>query len=155
MPGNNPGVFPPAIGGQPSNALNKPAVFLNDQNEKRLSVSIQPVSNSIFKGDIGTYEIRIENLINKPDQRVTLSLLTPEGTVLKSIRAKDLQYKLSNHDRQIDLEPIKYFRPKDSFSCVVQLRHDAVAAGELVASVTSIGQTTPVVKSLPIQVLAR
>ena len=86
---------------------------------------------------------------------MTLSLLTPEGTVLKSIRAKDLQYKLSNHDRQIDLEPIKYFRPKDSFSCVVQLRHDAVAAGELVASVTSIGQTTPVVKSLPIQVLAR
>ena len=155
MPGNSPGVFPPAVGGQPNNALNKPEVSLNTQNEKRLSVSIQPVSNSIFKGDIGTYEIRIENLINKPDQRVTLSLLTPEGTVLKSIRAKDLQYKLSNNDRQIDLEPIKYFRPNDSFSCVVQLRHDAVAAGELVATVTSIGQTTPVVKSLSIQVLAR
>ncbi|HUP77512.1 MAG TPA: hypothetical protein VM260_03055, partial [Pirellula sp.] len=143
LPNNNPG------------ASNKPAIILNNPISQRLGVTIQPVSNSIFKGDVGTYEIRIENLVNKPDQRVSLSLLTPEGTVLKSIRAKDLQYKLSNGDRQLDLEPIKYFRPNDSFSCVLQLRHDQVEVGELVASVTSLGQTTPVTKSLRIQVLAR
>ena len=143
LPNNNPG------------ASNKPAISLNNQISQRLGVTIQPVSNSIFKGDVGTYEIRIENLVNKPDQRVSLSLLTPEGTVLKSIRAKDLQYKLSNGDRQLDLEPIKYFRPNDSFSCILQLRHDQVEAGELVASVTSLGQTTPVTKSLRIQVLSR
>ena len=154
LPGNTgtrPGLFPPGAGGQ----LNKPAISLSDQAEKRLSVTIQPVSNSIRKGDVATYEIRIENLINKPDQRVALSLLTPQGTVLKSIRAKDLHYKVVNSDRQIDLEPIKYFRPNDSFSCVVQLRHDEVASGELIASVTSLGQTTPVTKSLRIQVLDR
>ena len=118
LPNNNPG------------ASNKPAISLNNQISQRLGVTIQPVSNSIFKGDVGTYEIRIENLVNKPDQRVSLSLLTPEGTVLKSIRAKDLQYKVSNGDRQLDLEPIKYFRPNDSFSCVLQLRHDQVEAGD-------------------------
>ena len=75
--------------------------------------------------------------------------------LLKSIRAKDLHYKVVNSDRQIDLEPIKYFRPNDSFSCVVQLRHDEVVSGELIASVTSLGQTTPVTKSFRIQVLDR
>ena len=154
LPGNSgtqPGAFQPGAAGQ----LNKPAITTMDQVENRLSVTIQPVSNSIRKGDVATYEIRIENLINKPDQRVALSLLTPQGTVLKSIRAKDLHYKVVNSDRQIDLEPIKYFRPNDSFSCVVQLRHDEVVSGELIASVTSLGQTTPVTKSLRIQVLDR
>jgi len=157
--GNN--VMPPGSGNglggnQPGGGqLQKPALTLDDQNEKRLSITIQPVSNSIRKGDIGIYEIRIENLINKPDQRVALSILTPTGSVLKSIRAKDLRYKLSNKDRQIDLEPIKYFRPNDSFSCVVQLKHDEVVAGELIASVTSLGQTNPVSTSLNIQVLER
>ncbi len=146
MPGNNPNVRGP---------LNKPALSLNDPSEKRLSITIQPVSNSIRMGDVGTYEIRIENLINKPDQRVALSILTPKGTVLKSIRAKDLQYKLSSNDRQIDMEPIKYFRPNDTFSCVLQLRHDEVSSGELIASVTSLGQTIPVTKSLSIHVLPR
>ena len=135
--------------------MNKPAVELNNQNDKRLSVTIQPVSNTIRQGDVATYEIRIENLVSKPDQRVALSLLTPEGTVLSSIRAKDLQYKITNNNRQIDLEPIKYFRPNDSFSCVVKLRHDQVLSGELIASVTSMGQTTPVTKSHRIDVLAR
>ena len=120
-----------------------------------MSITIQPVSNSIRMGEVGTYEVRIENLINKPDQRVALSILTPKGTVLKSIRAKDLQYKLSSNDRQIDMEPIKYFRPNDTFSCVVQLRHDEVSSAELIASVTSLGQTVPVTKSLSIQVLPR
>ncbi len=153
LPGNSaqPGVFPPGASGQ----RNKPATNLNDQAENRLSLTIQPVSNSIRKGDLGTYEIRIENLINKPDQRVALSLLTPQGTVLNSIRAKDLQYKVVNNDRQIDLEPIKYFRPNDTFSCVIQLRHNEVSSGELIASVTSMGQTTPVTKSHRIQVLDR
>ncbi len=152
LPGNpnaQPGGFQPGASGQ----LNKPAMSLNEQMEKRLSLTIQPVSNSLRVGDVGTYEIRVENLINKSDQRVALSLLTPKGTVLKSIRAKDLQYKLANNDRQIDLEPIKYFRPNDTFSCVVQLRHDEVSSGELMASVTSLGQTIPVTKSLSIQVL--
>ncbi len=159
MPGNpnaQPGGFQPG-GFQPGaiGPLNKPAVTLNEPAEKRLSVTIQPVSNSIRTGDVGTYEVRIENLINKPDQRVALSILTPKGTVLKSIRAKDLQYKLSSNDRQIDMEPIKYFRPNDTFSCVLQLRHDEVSSGELIASVTSLGQTIPVTKSLRIQVLPR
>ncbi len=149
-------VMPPGDGPLGSRGeLQKPALTLDDQIEKRLSVTIQPVSNSIRKGDVGTYEIRIENLSSKPDQRVALSLLTPAGAVLKSIRAKDLRYKLSNSDRQIDLEPIKYFRPNDFFSCVVQLKHDEITFGELIASVTSLGQTTPVSKSLSIQVLER
>jgi hypothetical protein len=153
LPGSD--VLPGNSNAQPSGPLNRPAISLNGPTEERLSIAIQPVSNSIRVGDVGTYEIRIENLINKPDQRVALSILTPKGTVLKSIRAKDLQYKLSSNDRQIDMEPIKYFRPNDSFSCVVQLRHDEVASGELIASVTSLGQTIPVTKSLSIQVLPR
>ncbi len=149
--GNVPGgANPPG-----SRELQKPSFILDTQNEKRLSVTIQPVSNSIRKGDTGTYEIRIENLSSKPDQRVALSILTPSGAVLKSIRAKDLRYKLSNNDRQIDLEPIRYFRPNDQFSCVLQLKHDEITEGELIASVTSLGQTAPVSKSLNIRVLER
>ena len=143
----------PPGGLQPTGPLNKPELTLKSPAEKRLNVTIQPVTNSIRKGDVGTYEITIANLVNKPDQRVSLSILTPKGAVLKSIRAKDLQYKISNSDRQIDLEPIKYFRANDSFSCVIQLRHDEVAAGELVASVTSLGQTNAVSESHRIQVL--
>lgn len=151
VPGGNPNA--PPGGFQPNGVMNKPELSLSSPSEKRLSVTIQPVTNAIRKGDVGTYEITIANLVNKPDQRVALSILTPKGAVLKSIRAKDLQYKLSNSDRQIDLEPIKYFRANDSFSCVVQLRHDEVAAGELVASVTSLGQTSPISESHRIQVL--
>ena len=154
LPGN-PNAQPGGAQPGASGSFNKPAISVNDPTEKRLSITIQPVSNSIRLGEVGTYEVRIENLINKPDQRVALSILTPKGTVLKSIRAKDLQYKLSSNDRQIDMEPIKYFRPNDTFSCVVQLRHDEVSSGELIASVTSLGQTIPVTKSLSIQVLPR
>jgi hypothetical protein len=142
MPPNNP------VG-----VLNKPPLVLNEPAEKRLSVSIRPISNSIRKGELATYEITIENLSNKADQRIALSLLTPEGTALKAIRAKDLQFKTSKNDRQIDLEPIKYFRPNDSFSCVVEMRHDIVGQSELMASVTSLGQTNPVTNSVAIQVL--
>ncbi len=150
-----PGGMPngPPGGPLPNGPLNKPELTLKSPSEKRLSVTIQPVTNSIRKGDVGTYEITIANLVNKPDQRVALSILMPKGAVLKSIRAKDLQYKLSNSDRQIDLEPIKYFRANDSFSCVIQLRHDEVAAGELVASVTSLGQTNAITESHRVQVL--
>lgn len=137
----------------PAGTLNKPPLILNEPTEKRLSVSIRPISNSIRKGDLATYEITIENLSAKADQRIALSLLTPEGTALKAIRAKDLQFKTSKNDRQIDLEPIKYFRPNDSFSCVVELRHDLVGQSDLIASVTSLGQTTPVTSSIAIQVL--
>jgi hypothetical protein len=151
MPGGN--ANGPPGGFQPGGQLSKPELTLNFPSEKRLSVTIQPVSNSIRKGEIATYEITIANLVSKPDQRVALSILIPQGTVLKSIRAKDLQYKLSNSDRQIDLEPIKYFRANDSFSCVLQLRHDEVAAGELIASVTSLGQTNPISESHRFQVL--
>ncbi len=143
----------PPGGPQPNGIMNRPELALKSPSEKRLSVTIQPVTNSIRKGDVGTYEITIANLVNKPDQRVVLSILTPKGAVLKSIRAKDLQYKISNADRQIDLEPIKYFRANDSFSCVIQLRHDEVAAGELVASVTSLGQTNAISESHRVQVL--
>jgi len=151
MPGGNPNGPPGGL--QPNGPFQKPELTLSSPSEKRLSVTIQPVTNSIRKGDVGTYEITIANLVNKPDQRVALSILTPKGTVLKSIQAKDLQYKILNQDRQIDLEPIKYFRANDSFSCVIKLRHDEVAAGELVASVTSLGQTKPISESHRIQVL--
>jgi uncharacterized repeat protein (TIGR01451 family) len=150
-----PGGIPngPPGGPQPNGTMSKPELTLKSASEKRLSVTIQPVTNSIRKGDVGTYEITIANLVNKPDQRVALSILTPKGAVLKSIRAKDLQYKISNSDRQIELEPIKYFRANDSFSCVIQLRHDEVAAGDLVASVTSLGQTNAISESHRVQVL--
>lgn len=149
-PANNPGTNP---ANDPNRQLNKPALTLNEPTAKRLSVSIRPVSNSIRKGETATYEITIENLASKADQRVALILLTPEGTALKTIRAKDLQFKTSKNDRQIDLEPIKYFRPNDTFSCVVELRHDVVGQSDLMASVTSMGQTTPVTESVSIQVL--
>ena len=105
------------------------------------------------KGDIGVYEIRIENLQNKPDQRVALSLLRPDNSSLVTIQANELQYKVANNARQIDFEPIQYFRPNDIFSCVVTLRHEEAAKGEFIASVISSSQTTPVVSRLPIRVL--
>ena len=142
MPGNNP-----------NGPLNKPPLTLNEPTAKRLSIGIRPISNSIRKGELATYEITIENLSSKADQRVALSLLMPEGTAIKAIRAKDLQFKTSKNDRQIDLEPIKYFRPNDSFSCVLELRHDLVGQSDLEASVTSMGQTTPVTDNVSIQVL--
>jgi len=147
---NNPAINP---ANDPNRQLNKPALTLNEPIANRLSVSIRPVSNSIRKGELATYEVTIENLASKADQRVALILLTPEGTALKTIRAKDLQFKTSKNDRQIDLEPIKYFRPNDTFSCVVELRHDVVGQSDLMASVTSMGQTTPVTDSVSIQVL--
>ena len=147
---NNPAINPP---NDPTRQLNKPALTLNEPTAKRLSVSIRPVSNSIRKGELATYEVTIENMASKADQRVALILLTPEGTALRTIRAKDLQFKTSKNDRQIDLEPIKYFRPNDTFSCVVELRHDVVGQSDLMASVTSMGQTTPVTDSVSIQVL--
>ncbi len=157
---SNSNVMPPSNTNSPpgsnsSGVMQKPALSLNDAEEPRLSVTIQPVTNAIRVGDVGTYEIRIENLANKPDQRVSLSFLMPPGSSLESIRAKQLQWKVASNERQIDLEPIKYFRPNDSFSCVIQLKHKEPTVSELIASVTSIGQTKPVSKSLPIRVLER
>ena len=70
-----------------------------------------------------------------------------------SIAPKEMRYKLSNKDRQIDVEPIQYFRSKDSFSCVIQLKHNQAIAGELQVAVTSMGQTSPATDRLSIQVL--
>jgi uncharacterized repeat protein (TIGR01451 family) len=119
--------------------------------ERELSVTIIPVSNTVKKGEVGSYEIRVENLRNKPHQQVALRLQYPNSATLTSIRAKDLKYKLSNNDRQIDFEPIQYFRANDTYSCVVQLRLDQATEGELVASVTSTGQPTPSLNRLSIQ----
>jgi hypothetical protein len=159
----SPGIGSPGIGAPPGDGsvmpntpgsgLNKPAILLDGENEQSIKVSIIPVSNSIRKGDTGTYEIRIENLRSKPDQRVAIRIQRPEGSKLVSIRAKDLKYKLSDNDQRIELEPIQYFRPNDVFSCVIQLRHEQISNGELIASVTSMGQTKPSVSHLSIQVL--
>lgn len=154
--GNQPGVGTGGTGGTggvmppPSGVLQKPAS--EESKEPRLGLSIRPVSNSIHKGDTGTYEIRIENLQNKPDQKISLRIKCPEGSKLVSIQSNKLQYKLSDNDRQIDFEPIQYFRATDSFSCELKLKHEEVASVELLASVASMGQSPPIVKRLAIQV---
>jgi uncharacterized repeat protein (TIGR01451 family) len=157
-----PGIGAPGIGAPgdgsvmpnaPGSGFGKPAILLDGDNDPSLKVSITPVSNAIHKGETGTYEVRIENLRSKPDQRVAIRIQCPEGSKLFSIRAKDLKYKLSDNDQRIDLEPIQYFRPNDVFSCVIQLRHEQAASGELLASVTSMGQAKPSVSRLSIQVL--
>jgi uncharacterized repeat protein (TIGR01451 family) len=137
---------------QPGGGLNKPAVGPDNSLQKNLDVTIRPVSNSIKKGEVGTYEIRIENLRSQSDQRVSLQLMIPEGSSIVSISPKEMRYKLTNKDRQVDVEPIQYFRPKDSFSCVIQLKHNQSGSGELLAGATSMGQTTPTVQRLAIQV---
>ena len=156
LPGNSGGMPQPGAGGLPGSISSgfgskQSSLQPGDSQDRQLSVTIIPVNNSMKKGEVATYEIRVENLKNKPHQQVALRLAYPEGSTLTSIRAKDLRYKLSNNDRQIDFEPIQYFRANDVFSCVVQLRLDQSTAGELIASVTSTGQPTPSLHRLTIQ----
>jgi hypothetical protein len=152
LPGNSPAPIRSGFGANkipvPSGNGSPPS---GNGLERELSVTIIPVSNTVKKGEFGSYEIRVENLRNKPHQQVALRLQYPNSATLTSIRAKDLKYKLSNNDRQIDFEPIQYFRANDTYSCVVQLRLDQATEGELIASVTSTGQPTPSLNRLSIQ----
>jgi uncharacterized repeat protein (TIGR01451 family) len=120
-------------------------------NNRALRATIVPVNHATKAGDVGTYEVRIENLKNQPQQQVTFKIQYPESVSLYSIRAKELKYRLSNSDRQIDFEPIKFLRANEVFSCVIQLRADQLTNGEITATVTSSSQTDPSIHRMSLQ----
>lgn len=118
---------------------------------RQISVSIVSVNNNVKRGEIGTYEIRVENFGNKPQQQVSLNVLLPEKATLSAIRAKELRYRLANNDHKIDFEPIKYLRGNEVFSFTIQLRIDGIDESEIVASASSSSQTDPSLHRLTIR----
>jgi uncharacterized repeat protein (TIGR01451 family) len=154
----NPGpgtsdVMPNSNLGNRSNGfgMKLPPIQSANEQEKQLGLTISPVSNAIKLGDIGTYEIRIESLRNKPHQQVALKLQLPPNVTLAAIRAKELRSKVENGDRTILFEPIQYFRANDVFSVVVDLRLIHADKGDLIANVSSNGQPNPTIADLSIQ----
>jgi len=120
-------------------------------SDEQLKVSVIPVSNAVKRGDLATYEIRVESLRNQPHQQVAIEVQLPKNLRLESIRTKELRHKTANEDTTIVFEPIQYFRANDVFSAVVQLKVEQASAGEIVAIVSSKGQPNPAIARLLVQ----
>jgi RAB protein geranylgeranyltransferase component A len=105
----------------------------------------------VKRGDLATYEIRVESLRNQPHQQVAIEVQLPKNLSLESIRTKELRHKTANEETTIVFEPIQYFRANDVFSAVVQLKVEQASAGEIVAIVSSKGQPNPAIARLLVQ----
>ncbi|XZE17789.1 hypothetical protein SH449x_003068 [Pirellulaceae bacterium SH449] len=152
--GSNPGSGLPALpvlpgGSNASNGsssrLSLPVSHNNGLKlDQRLGLTIQPVGESFRRGDVVTYEITVSNLAQQPDQKVALQLNLPSGAKVISLKAPSLSYRTSEDGRIVEFTPIQFFRTQDSFSYVVQLKHEQVGKAELSAAARSLGQPTPV-----------
>jgi uncharacterized repeat protein (TIGR01451 family) len=110
----------------------------------RLAVSIQPMVDVVRRGDTVTYEVRVENLVSQPDQKVGLQLTIPRGAKLVAVKALALDYKSSEDGRLIEFTPIQFFRAKDSFTYLIQLKHEESGQQTITAAARSLGQPAPV-----------
>jgi hypothetical protein len=98
----------------------------------------------IRRGDTVTYEVRVENLVSQPDQKVGLQLTIPKGAKLVAIKALALDYKTNEDGRLIEFTPIQFFRARDSFTYLIQIKHEESGQQTIVAAARSIGQPDPI-----------
>jgi len=145
LPNNNLGN---PVGGV---SAGKPGISNTEGQEKQLKISVVPVSNAVKLGEVAIYEIRVESLRNQPHQQVAIEVQIPKNLGLESIRTKDLRHKTANEGKTILFEPIQYLRGSDVFSAVVQLKVEQSGSGEIVALVSSKGQTSPAIARLQVQ----
>lgn len=136
--------------GTPSNARVKlgPSPRMVSTTIERLKVSIQPIQDKSQQGTRAAFTVRVENTNNSGDQQVQLRLTKPSSAKLIDVRFGDavqLKYLMAADGGSIDFEPIRFLRPNESFSCIVELEKSASGEAEIQAFVKSAMQTTPVV----------
>ncbi len=122
----------------------RPELNLGDPSSDRLGVRIQPLTNLIKTGDTVTYEIRIDNLVAKPDQKVELLVSVPKGSKVIAVKALGLDYHLSPDGRSVEMSPIQFFRSRDSFLYSIQLRHEESGSQVIEATARSRNQSEPI-----------
>ncbi len=157
--GSNPpnGALPtmpplPPLSGMPGSSA-RPEIGSGVANDGNLAISVQPLVQQIRRGEIISYELKVSNLLPQPDQKVAISFTIPAGAKLISVQAPGLDHRLSDSKDVVELTPIQYFRPRDSFSVMLQLRHDTTDSQSITASVKSRNQPSGV--SATIRVLPR
>jgi hypothetical protein len=126
----------------------KPAIGSGSATNQRFSISIQPSVQTVRRGDIVTYEVRVENLASQPDQKVAMQVTIPSGSKLVSAKAVGLDYLLSRDGTTIAFTPIQFFRARDSFVYTIQFRHDEPSPQTITAAVKSLGQSEPLSTTL-------
>jgi uncharacterized repeat protein (TIGR01451 family) len=112
--------------------------------DQRLGLSIQPLGETFRRGDTATYEVTLTNLSQEPDQKVSLQLNLPAGSKIVSVKALSLNYRTSEDGRIVEFTPIQFLRVRDSFSYLIQLKHEKPGKAEISAAAKSIGQPVPV-----------
>ena len=130
----------------------RPELNLGDPESDRLGVRIQPLTNLIKTGDTVTYEIRVDNLVAQPDQKVELLVSVPKGSKVIAVKALGLDYHLSPDGRSVEMSPIQFFRSRDSFLYSIQLRHDESGSQVIEATTRSRNQSEPISTSHTIRV---
>lgn len=139
----------PAGSGGPSNARVKlgPSPRMVSTTVERLKVSIQPIQDKNGQGNRTSFTVRVENTNNSADQQVQLRITKPATAKLIDVRFDDavqLKYLMGPDGSSIDFEPIRFLRPNESFSCIVELEKANGSDAEILAAVKSSMQTTPV-----------
>lgn len=130
----------------------RPAIGSGVASDQRLNVSLQPLVQFIKQGDLVSYELRVENPLQQPDQKVAISFQLPKGCKLHSVRALGLDYRLVEGTGTIELTPIQFFRARDSFTAVIQIKHDERGPQQITASARSRNQPDPVSSSINVTV---
>ena len=152
LPDNtNPGSGLPAVpGSQPlpgtSNAR-PPLPVSHSSNislDQRLGLTIQPLGETFRRGDTVTYEVKLTNLSQQPDQKVALQLNLPAGAKIVAVKALGLNHRTNDDGRIVEFTPIQFFRTRDNFSYIIQLKHEKAGKFEMSAAAKSIGQPVPV-----------
>jgi uncharacterized repeat protein (TIGR01451 family) len=113
-------------------------------SDQRLDVAIQPIGDNFRRGDTVTYEIKLTNRGREPDQKVSLQINLPTNAKLVSVKALALNYRTNEEGRIVEFTPIQFFRASDTFSYIVQLKHEKSGKFEISAAAKSIGQPVPV-----------
>lgn len=149
-PGSGLPAAPGGIGLPGSSA--RPAIGSGVAVDQRLNVSVQPLVQFIKQGDLVSYELRVENPLQQPDQKVAISFQIPKGCKLQSVRALGLDYRLVEGTGTIELTPIQFFRARDAFSVIIQIKHDERGPQQINASVKSRNQPDPVTTSINVTV---
>ena len=130
----------------------RPAIGSGVPSDQCLNVSVQPLVQSIKQGDTVSYEVRVENRLQQPDQKVAIAMQIPKGCKLQSVRALGLDYRVVEGTGIVELTPIQFFRPRDVFTIVVQLKHDERGSQPITVTAQSRNQPEPVSASINVSV---
>jgi uncharacterized repeat protein (TIGR01451 family) len=148
---NNPGSGLPAVPGNlplPGTSSARPPLPVSHSSgislDQRLGLTIQPLGETLRRGDTVTYEVKLTNLSQQPDQKVSLQLNLPAGSKIVSIKALGLSHRTNEEGRIVEFTPIQFFRTRVNFSYIIQLKHEKAGKFEMSAAAKSIGQPVPV-----------